>query len=51
VQIRDVPEPAVEALKAQAKERGLTLAGYQRAELNQLAGRPTNAQVVERMRQ
>ena len=36
-------------LKAQAAERGMTLTGYLRAELDRLAARPTNAQVAERL--
>ena len=49
VQVRDVPEGTLNALKAQAAERGLTLAAYLRAELERLAARPTNAELVERL--
>ncbi|RVX44074.1 hypothetical protein EDD27_6795 [Nonomuraea polychroma] len=49
VQVRDVSEATVNALKAQAAERGLTFAAYLRAELDRLAARPTNAEVIERM--
>lgn len=49
IQVRDVPEQTVRALKAQAAERGLTLTAYLRAELDRLAARPTNAEIVERM--
>lgn len=49
VQVRDVPEATVNALKARAAERGLTLTAYLRAELDRLAARPTNAEVVERL--
>lgn len=49
VQIRDVPDSTVNALKARAAERGLTLTAYLRGELDRLATRPTNAEVVERM--
>jgi transposase len=49
VQVRDVSEATVRALKAQAAERGLTLTAYLRAELDRLAARPTNAEVVERL--
>lgn len=49
VQVRDVPEATLNALKAQAAERGLPLTAYLRAELNKLAARPTNAQIVERL--
>lgn len=50
VQVRDVPEPILRTLKAQAAERGLTLTSYLRAELAKLAARPTNAEIVERLR-
>jgi hypothetical protein len=49
VQIRDVPEATLRALKAQAAERGLTLAAYLRVELGKLAARRTNAELVERL--
>jgi antitoxin FitA len=49
IQIRDVSETTVRALKARAAERGLTLTAYLRAELNRLAERPTNAEIVERL--
>jgi antitoxin FitA len=49
VQVRDVPEATLRALKAQAAERGLTLTAYLRAELEKLAVRPTNAEIVERL--
>ncbi len=49
VQVRDLPEATVRALKAQAAERGLTLTAYLRAELERLAARPTNAEIVERL--
>ena len=49
IQVRDVSETTVRALKARAAERGLTLTAYLRAELNRLADRPTNAEIVERL--
>jgi antitoxin FitA len=49
VQVRDLSEATVRALKAQAAERGLTLTAYLRAELDRLAARPTNAEIVERL--
>jgi antitoxin FitA len=49
IQVRDVPEATVRALKAQAAERGLTLTAYLRAQLDRLAARPTNAEIVERL--
>ena len=49
VQVRDVPEATLNSLKAHAAERGLTLSAYLRAELERLAARPTNAEVVDRL--
>ncbi|MBO0808413.1 MAG: antitoxin [Actinobacteria bacterium] len=49
VQLRDVPETTVTALKVQAAERGLSLAAYLRNELERLAKRPTNAEIADRM--
>lgn len=49
VQVRDVSETTLNALKAHAAERGLTLTAYLRAELDRLAARPTNADIVERL--
>lgn len=51
VQVRDVPEPTLRALKAHAAEKGLTLSAYLRAELERLAARPTNAEIVARLAQ
>ena len=49
VQVRDVSQATLRALKAQAAERGLTLTAYLRAELDKLAARPTNAEIVDRL--
>ena len=49
LQVRDVPEATLKARRAQAAERGLTLSAYLRAELEKLAVRPTNAEIVERL--
>lgn len=49
VQVRDVPEVTLRALKARAAERGLTLSAFLRGELDRLAARPTNAEIVERL--
>ena len=49
IQVRDVPEATVRALKAQAAERGLTLTAYLRAQLDRLAARPTNAEIADRL--
>jgi hypothetical protein len=49
VQVRDVSEATLNSLKAHAAQRGLTLTAYLRAELDRLAARPTNADIVERL--
>ena len=49
IQVRDVPAETVEALKARAAERGLTMAAFLRAELDKIAARPTNAEIIERV--
>jgi antitoxin FitA len=49
IQVRDVPDTTVTALKTRAAERGLTLSAYLRAELDRLAARPTNAEIAERL--
>lgn len=49
VQVRDVSEKTLNSLKSHAAERGLTLTAYLRAELDRLAARPTNADIVERL--
>src|SRR2546430_225778 len=47
VQIRDVPDATVNALRARAAEQGLTLAAYLRVQLDRLARQPTNAEIVQ----
>lgn len=49
VQVRDVPEDTLRALKARAAQRGLTLSAFLRGELDRLAARPTNAEIVDRL--
>lgn len=49
VQGRDVPEDTLRALKARAAEHGLTLSAFLRGELDRLAARPTNAEIVDRL--
>ncbi len=49
IQVRDVPEETVNALKARAAARGLTLASYLRGEFERLAARPSNAEIAERL--
>jgi len=47
VQVRDVPDETVARLKAQAKAKGITMAAYIREELEKLANRRTNKEVLE----
>lgn len=49
IQVRDVPEETLSSLKDRAADRGLTLSAYLRSELERLATRPTNAEVVQRL--
>ncbi len=49
VQVRDVRAATVKSLRAQAAERGMSLTAFLRVELDRLAARPTNADVVARM--
>jgi plasmid stability protein len=49
LQVRDIPEATLRALRARAAERGLSLSAYLREELDRLARRPTNAEIVERL--
>lgn len=46
VQVRDVPEQVVSALKERAALQGMTLASLVRAELVRLVGRPDNVEVL-----
>ncbi|MGH3737485.1 MAG: FitA-like ribbon-helix-helix domain-containing protein [Micromonosporaceae bacterium] len=49
VQIRDVSEETVNVLRARAAEEGLSLTAYLRAQLDRLAARPTNAEIMDRL--
>lgn len=49
VQVRDVSQSTVDSLKQLAAERGLTLAAFLRTELDRLATRPSNAEIVDRL--
>jgi antitoxin FitA len=49
VQVRHIPDETVNALRARAAERGLTLAAYLRVELDRLARQPTNAEIMKRL--
>lgn len=48
--IREVPEDVSEVLKARAAAQGQSLSAYVNAQLAVIAARPTNAEVVERLR-
>lgn len=48
--IRDVSEEVAETLKERAAAEGKSLSAYVAAELAKLAGRPTNAEIVARLR-
>ncbi|MDO5633409.1 MAG: antitoxin [Micrococcus sp.] len=48
--IRDVSEETTAVLKARAAARGQSLSAYAGAELTRLAARPTNDEVVTRLR-
>ncbi len=49
IQIRDVPDDLHRTLKKQADDRGMTLSGYIKAELELLAQRPTWDELVKRI--
>ncbi len=48
--IRDVDEGVAEELKLRAAAEGMSLSAYAAAQLAVIASRPTNAQVVARLR-
>lgn len=48
--VRDVPDDVVETLKARAAAEGRSLSAYVATELTRIAARPTNAEVVARLR-
>ena len=50
IQIRNVPDDLHRKLKAQAAARGMSLSDYLRAEVEQLAARPSPAEIKERLR-
>lgn len=49
--VRDVPPEVTRTLKERAAAEGKSLSSYVAAELTRLASRPTNAEIVERLRQ
>ena len=48
--IRDVPEAVAETLKARAADRGQSVSAYVNAQLVLIASRPSNAEIVDRLR-
>lgn len=48
--IREVPETVAETLKLRAAEQGQSLSAYVNAQLAVIASRPSNAEIVERLR-
>jgi hypothetical protein len=51
IQIRNVPEAVHRTLKTRAAQTRMTLSDYLRAEIEELAGLPTVAELTERIRQ
>lgn len=48
--IREVPETVAETLKARAAAQGQSLSAYVNAQLAIIAARPSNAEIVARLR-
>ena len=48
--IRDVAEDVAKELKERAADEGLSLSAYVAAQLTAIASRPTNEQVIRRLR-
>ena len=48
--IRDVPEVVAETLKERAEAADMSLSAYVAGELAKIAQRPTNAEIVQRLR-
>ena len=48
--VRDVPDEVTQTLKDRAAAEGKSLSAYVAAELARIAARPTNAQIVARLR-
>lgn len=48
--IRDVSEAVAETLKERAEAAGMSLSAYVAGELTKIAARPTNAEVVQRLK-
>lgn len=50
IYIRDVPEEVTAVLKQRAAEAGQSLSAYVAGELVKMSARPSNAQIVARLR-
>ena len=48
--VRDVPDEVTQTLKERAAAEGKSLSAFVAAELARIASRPTNAEIVERLR-
>jgi antitoxin FitA len=48
--IRDVPDEVAQTLKGRAAEAGMSLSAYVGGELARIAARPTNAEIVARLK-
>ncbi|GAB2485034.1 hypothetical protein GCM10027030_19020 [Luteococcus sediminum] len=48
--IREVPEAVAETLKSRAAAQGQSLSAYVNAQLATIAARPSNAEIVARLR-
>ncbi len=51
IQIRNVPEELHRTLKVRAARAGMTLSDYLLSEIEQIAAKPTLAEMMERLRQ
>ena len=50
IQIRNVPDDLHRTLKVRAAKAGMTLSGYLLSEIEQVAEKPTLAEMMERLR-
>lgn len=51
IQIRNVPDDLHRTLKVRAAQAGMTLSDYLLSEIEQIAAKPTLAEMMERLRQ
>lgn len=47
IQIREIPEPAYEVLRARARRRGQSIQAYMRDQVVAMAARPSKAEALE----